>query len=107
MLSMATLSTTTPSSSDSATESGGAGAGAEEIYNPLVGSERPKMFVDYLNGPLKGRTDKKKHIFGIYIDSDLGRCRRFSDNIPEPSERVPKERKSIEPYLLLLLLPSE
>jgi len=25
-----------------------------EAFDPLAASERPKMFVDYLNGPLRG-----------------------------------------------------
>lgn len=34
-------------------------------YDPLAAAERPKMFVDYINGPLKG---KKKDILLLYLD---------------------------------------
>lgn len=29
---------------------------ADEAYDPLRGSERPKLFADYVKGPLKGKT---------------------------------------------------
>ena len=33
----------------------------DEAYDPLRGSERPKIFVDYVKGPLKGKTEKPFH----------------------------------------------
>ena len=36
----------------------------EEGFDPLRWGERPKIFVDYLNGPLKGRT---RSIFQLSI----------------------------------------
>jgi hypothetical protein len=35
-------------------------AGAEEdVYDPLRASDRPKMFVDYVTGPLRGRNENE------------------------------------------------
>lgn len=38
-----------------AVASASAGAASEDYYDPLRASDRPKMFVDYLDGPLKGK----------------------------------------------------
>ena len=35
----------------------------QEGYDPLRASDRPKMFVDYMNGPLKGKT-------GLFVNTE-------------------------------------